>query len=196
MALSRDISMKHATQARFNKMDFTQVEQRMMVHTIEQMARWTETDWNWHVRGALRAQGFRSFHIREASETGVADLVVYRTYDVIEINGAPLAKGPTQVIEAWLELKVDNDKERYARDDRKASQRQFMREHWQQGHNALFVMFDRKVGMLAVHQGDLKGRVKMCPPYPYAVNWQEVFDSFKARKTMPLRERLHKVSVL
>lgn len=165
--------MKHATQVRFA--NFAQAEQRVAAYTLEQMERWTETDWNWHMREALRIQGFRTFHIREASETGVADLIVYKRM-------FPGDSTCTQKIHAWLELKKDNDKVAYSRDVRKAAQRQFMREHWREARNALYVMFDRKVGMLAVHQGDLNGRVKMLPVYPYAINWQEVFDHFKARR--------------
>lgn len=149
----------------------------MRAHTLEQMGHWTETDWNWHMREALRAQGFRTFHIREASETGVADLLVYGAGGNIVAG-----KYEDQVVRAWLELKKDNDKEAYAKDPRKASQREFMREHWREARNAMYVMFDRKVGMLAVYQGDLKGRVSMLPAYPYANNWQEVFNHFRIRK--------------
>ena len=170
-----------STQARLakflDKLDGAQLEVRMHAYTMEQMLNWTETDWNWHMRKALEQQGFRTFHIREASETGIADLIVYR------MGGFPVGgRHIDQVIEAWIELKKDNDKTSYEKDPRKAAQRQFMREHWQESRNAIYMMFDRKVGMLAVYQGELRGRVKMLPAYPYANNWQEVFAHFKSRK--------------
>lgn len=170
--------MRHATQARFDRV--AQGALQRPAYTQAQMGRWTETDFNWHMREALRAQGFRTFHIREASETGVADLIVYnRTVDVVTTTG--LGLGSVQVIEAWIELKAENDKAAYLRDERKASQRQFMREHWEMGRNAVYVMMDTKVGMLAAHQGDLKGRVKMLPMSPYSVDWPAVFAHFRAR---------------
>lgn len=163
--------MRHATQERFDRV--ARGELKSSAYTVAQMSNWTETDFNWHMREALRAQGHCAFHIREASETGVADLIVYDYVDQPRVQA--------QVIEAWVELKVNNDKAAYQRDERKASQRQFMREHWNAAHNAIFVMMDRKVGMLAAHQGDLKGRVKMLPMSPYSVDWQAVFSHFKSR---------------
>ncbi len=165
--------MRHATQARFDRV--ARGELQRSAYTLEQMLRWTETDFNWHMREALRAQDRRTFHIREASETGVADLIVYRQ-TLQEGFGSP------QVIDAWIELKSENNKAKYCMDPRKASQRQFMREHWELGKNAIYVMFDRKVGMLAAHQGDLKGVVKMLPASPYSVDWPAVFAHFKARR--------------
>lgn len=163
---------RHAPQARFDRM--AEVELRVAAYTSDQMHNWTETDWNWHFRMAMQDQGFRSFHIREASETGVADLIIYS-------KGGEIAGGQylDQVIRCWMELKTENSK---APSNIRAGQVQFMRDHWRVGRNALFVMYDRKVRMLAVHQGDLKGRVKMLPQSPYATRWQEVFDHFKARK--------------
>lgn len=169
---------RHAPQARFDRM--AQVGLHASACTTEQMHNWTETDWNWHFREALQTQGFRCFHIREASETGIADLIVYRKIQVTGIKTAEFTD--LQVIEAWIELKVENDKVRYERDPRKASQRQFMRDHWRSNRNAIYVMYDRTVQMLAVHQGDLKGRVKMIPQSPYATPWQGVFDHFKSRR--------------
>ena len=167
--------MRHATQARFDRV--ARGELTRNAYTVEQMCNWTETDLNWHMRETLRAQGYRAFHIREASDVGVADLIVYGP-------GGAIAGGKylDQVIDAWVELKIDNDKEAYLRDDRKITQRGFMREHWQVARNAIYVMFDRKVGMLAAHQGDLKGRVKMLPASPYSVDWRAVFAHFKTRK--------------
>lgn len=164
---------RHATQARFDRV--ARGDLRRPAYTLEQMCNWTETDFNWHMRQALTAQGFRAFHIREASETGVADLIVYS-------QDCAGQWGERQVIDAWIELKAENDKARYQMDPRKASQRQFMREHWNVGRNAIYVMMDRKVGMLAVHQGDLKGRVKMLPLSPYSVDWPAVFDYFKSKR--------------
>ena len=134
----------------------------------------SETDWNYHVRYALQRQRFRAFHIREASENGVADIVVYHN------KGPHIADGD-QVIDAWLELKVVRLGETWESKVRPA-QREFMRDHWRLARNALLVIVDRKVDMISVRQGDLKGRVKMYKPNPYAINWQEVFDHFKARK--------------
>jgi len=134
------------------------------------MGAWSETDWNWHMREALRSQGYHAFHIRETDEPGKADLIVYHP-TLQEGFGSPM------VIDAWIELKKDNHIA-----DIRPGQRQFMREHWEMSHNAIYVMFDRKVGMLAARQGDLKGRVKMLPPYPYATKWQEVFQAFKSRR--------------
>lgn len=165
--------MRHATQERFDRV--ARGELQRPAYTTEQMLNWTETDLNWHMRYALQAQGFRTFHIREASETGVADLIVYSQDCVGQW-------GERQVIDCWMELKKDNDKAAYLRDERKASQRQFMREHWNVGRNAIYVMMDHKVGMLAAHQGDLKGRVKMFPLSPYSVDWPAVFAHFKARR--------------
>lgn len=167
--------MRHATQERFDRV--ARGELQRPAYTVEQMLNWTETDLNWHMRYALQAHSFRTFHIREASETGVADLIVYGP-------GGTIAGGEykDQVIQAWVELKRDNDKAAYLRDERKASQRQFMRDHWNVGRNAIYVMMDRKVGMLAAHQGDLKGRVKMLPLSPYSVDWPAVFAHFKARR--------------
>lgn len=170
--------MRHATQERFDRV--ARGELQRPAYTLEQMLRWTETDLNWHMREALRVQDYRAFHIREASETGVADLIVYRAQRVTGIQPAEFTD--LQVIDAWIELKKDNDKATYLRDERKASQRQFMREHWDVGRNAIYVMMDRKVGMLAAHQGDLKGRVKMLPLSPYSVDWPAVFAHFKARR--------------
>lgn len=182
--------MRHATQARFDRVARGELERS--AYTLAQMERWTETDWNWHVRQALTTHAYRTFHIREASETGVADLLVYQRAEVYVSMGEALPKPEglrvvtesctLQIIEAWIELKAENDKAQYQADPRKASQRQFMREHWSMGHNAIFVMFDRKVGMLAVHQGDLRGRVKMLPASPYSVDWPAVFAHFKARR--------------
>lgn len=173
--------MSRATQARFDRV--ARGELQRPAYTEAQMLNWTETDFNWHMREALRAQNRRSFHIREASETGVADLIVYKTEIKLVLNSmdTPVGREPVQVIEAWVELKKDNDKTAYLRDERKAAQRQFMREHWEMGRNAIYIMFDRKVGMLAAHQGDLKGRVKMLPASPYSVDWPAVFAHFKAR---------------
>ncbi len=170
--------MARATQARFDRV--ARGELQRPAYTQEQMLNWTETDFNWHMREALRAQHFRTFHIREASETGVADLVVYSKHPWL---GTPTGEQvDLQVIDAWVELKVENNKAKYCMDPRKASQRQFMKEHWQQGQNAIYVMMDRKVGMLAAHQGDLRGVVKMLPMSPYSVDWQAVFAHFKARR--------------
>lgn len=137
----------------------------------------TETDWNWHIRNALQKQGYRAFHIREASENGVADLIVYR-----QLRNLPrLMQCDLQVVEAWLELKVQRPTDRW--DDLvKPAQRELMRDHWRLARNAMFVTFDQTVYMLAVRQGDCKGRVKMYKPNPYTLNWQEVFAHFKARK--------------
>lgn len=182
--------MRHATQERFDRV--ARGELQRPAYTLEQMARWTETDLNWHMREALRAQGRHAFHIREASDVGVADLIVYKSVDVYVPMGyaIPKPEGRTvitgsctlQVIDAWIELKIDNDKAAYMRDDRRAGQRAFMREHWNHARNAIFVMLDRKVGMLAAHQGDLKGRVKMLPLSPYSVDWSAVFAHFRARR--------------
>lgn len=175
--------MSRATQARFDRV--ARGELQRPAYTQAQMSNWTETDFNWHMREALRAQNRRSFHIREASETGVADLIVYKTgimltdrpeYD--EQDGKMLL----QTVEAWLELKAENNKAKYCMDPRKASQRQFMKEHWELGKNAIYVMMDRKVGLLAAHQGDLRGVVKMLPMSPYSVDWPAVFAHFKARR--------------
>lgn len=171
--------MRHATQERFDRV--ARGELQRPAYTTEQMLNWTETDLNWHMRYALQAQGFRTFHIREASETGVADLIVYKTPDYTLID-AVHGRDTTQAIYAWIELKRENDKAAYIRDERKASQRQFMRDHWLDGRNAIYVMMDHKVGMLAAHQGDLKGRVKMLPLSPYSVDWPAVFAHFKARR--------------
>jgi hypothetical protein len=185
--------MRHATQARFDRVARGELERP--AYSVDQMCRWTETDLNWHMREALRAQGYRTFHIREASDTGIADLIVYRQFAEVDGRvyrpeepkpfGGTWGEGianPLQVIDAWVELKIDNDKEAYLRDDRKAAQRGFMREHWQAARNAIYVMFDRKVGMLAAHQGDLRGRVKMLPASPYSVDWSAVFAHFKTRR--------------
>lgn len=179
--------MRHATQARFDRVARGELERP--AYTLAQMSNWTETDWNWHMRMALQAYQYNTFHIREASETGVADLIVYSTVDVVLPLGTavPRAEGrrvikescSVQVIEAWIELKTENSK---SESNIRPGQREFMRHHWQDGHNALFIMFDRKVGMLAVHQGDLRGRVKMLPAYPYGVDWPAVFAHFKARR--------------
>lgn len=144
--------------------------------SAEQRQVMSETDWNWQIRQALARQSKRSFHIREASEVGVADLIVYHNYMT--------ASGTIerfQVVDAWLELKVQRPGENWDSLLR-PGQREFMRDHWRMGRNAMFVTYDRKVDMFAIRQGDLKGRVKMCGPDPYAINWQEVFDHFKARK--------------
>lgn len=166
--------MRHATQARFDRVARGELERP--AYTLAQMSNWTETDWNWHMRQALAAYAYNTFHIREASETGVADLIVYKTREMQELFRPVL---PVQVVEAWLELKTENSK---SESNVRPGQREFMRAHWNSARNALFVMFDRKVGMLAVHQGDLKGRVKMLPAYPYGVDWPAVFAHFKARK--------------
>jgi hypothetical protein len=139
----------------------------------------SETDWNWHIRRALSYQTFSALHIREASETGVADLIVYHTVEFT--SGPQSVNGPMQKIDAWLELKVVQLGEKWDGSIR-AGQKQFMRDHWRIGRNALFVMFDRKVDMLSIRQGDLKGRVKMYKPNPYTLDWQEVFNHFKTRK--------------
>lgn len=136
----------------------------------------SETDWNWHIRQSLHKQGYRALHVREANETGVADLLVYRS--LLTSSGAIVHY---QVIEAWLELKVVRIGETGV-DLIKPGQREFMRDHWRIGRNAMFAFYDRTVDMLEVRQGDLKGRVKMYKPNPYAINWQEVFAHFKARK--------------
>lgn len=167
--------MRHATQARFDRV--ARGELQRPAYTLAQMSNWTETDWNWHMRMALQACRYNTFHIREASETGVADLIVYKTQDYNLVDEISL-KPRVQVIEAWLELKTQNSK---SESNIRPGQREFMREHWNDARNALFIMFDRKVGMLAVHQGDLKGRVKMLPAYPYGVDWPAVFAHFKAR---------------
>lgn len=175
--------MRHATQARFDRV--ARGELQRSAYTEAQMLNWTETDFNWHMREALRAQEFRSFHIREASETGVADLIVYHTTPRAMLHQEGPRKGGvvySEVIDCWMELKSENNKAKYQMDPRKASQRQFMREHWELGQNAIYVMMDRKVGMLAAHQGDLKGVVKMLPMSPYSVDWQAVFAHFKARR--------------
>lgn len=168
--------MRHATQARFDRVARGELE--CPAYTPAQMSNWTETDWNWHMRMALQACGYNTFHIREASETGVADLVVYKTRDYDLLDEVSL-KPRVQVLEAWLELKTQNSK---SESNIRPGQREFMREHWNDAHNALFIMFDRRMGALAVHQGDLKGRVKMLPAYPYGVDWPAVFAHFKARK--------------
>jgi hypothetical protein len=166
---------RHAPQARFDRM--VTHEKRSLGYTSDQMHNWTETDWNWHFRMALQDQGFRAFHVREASETGVADLIVYRKLAWVT---DPLGKQDDyQVVECWMELKTENSK---SASNIRPGQVQFMREHWRCGRNALFVMYDRTVRMLAVHQGDLKGRVKMCYQSPYATQWQEVFNHFKKRR--------------
>lgn len=161
-----------ATQARFDRV--ARGELQRPAYTLAQMSNWTETDLNWHMRQAIQSQGYDVFHIREASETGVADLLVYK------MGGFPVGGSLVdQVIECWMELKTENSK---LESNIRPSQREFMRVHWQGGRNAVFVMFDRKVGMLAAHQGDLKGRVKMLPASPYSVDWSAVFAHFKARK--------------
>lgn len=174
--------MRHATQERFDRV--ARGELQRPAYTTEQMLNWTETDLNWHMRYALQGQGLRTFHIREASETGVADLIVYKTETKLVLSSldTPVGRELVQVVDAWVELKRDNDKAAYLRDERKASQRQFMREHWSAGRNAIYVMMDHKVGMLAAHQGDLKGRVKMLPLSPYSVDWPAVFAHFRARR--------------
>lgn len=169
--------MKHAPQARFDRWKDVPLVQIPSTYTPDQMHGWTETDWNWHMREALKIQGFRVFHIREASETGIADLIVYNKIEfplTVPGQGREL-----QVISAWLELKANNVK---TVPHIRPAQVQFMRDHWRIGRNALFVMYDRTVRMLAIHQGDLKGRVKMLPQSPYATRWQEVFDHFKTRR--------------
>lgn len=164
--------MRHAPQARFDRV--ARGELQRSAYTEAQMLNWTETDFNWHVREALRAQNFRTFHIRETSETGVADLIVYH-------QTLQAGFGSPQTIDCWMELKSENNKAKYCMDMRKASQRQFMKDHWELGKNAIYVMMDRKVGMLAAHQGDLRGVVKMLPMSPYSVDWPAVFAHFKAR---------------
>lgn len=172
--------MRHATQDRFDRVARGELERP--AYTLAQMSNWTETDWNWHMRQAIHACGYDVFHIREASETGVADLIAYRVETArVSIDGDKVIDEQVQVISAWLELKVENDKVAYMKDARRAGQRQFMRYHWETGHNAMYIMFDRKMGMLAVHQGDLRGRVKMLPASPYSVDWLAVFAHFKAR---------------
>lgn len=168
--------MKHASQARFDRIELARSGLPVFDPTVGQMSTWTETDWNWHIREALRAQGFRVLHIRETNETGVADLIVYRGVQIpgVKYDGSI----NLQTIAAWLELKVDNSK---STSNIRPAQREFMREHWSESQNAMFVMFDHKAGKLAVHQGDLKGRVKMLPAYPYTTRWQEVFTHFKNR---------------
>jgi hypothetical protein len=172
--------VRHATQDRFDRV--ARGELRAPAYTVAQMLHWTETDFNWHMREALRAQGYRTFHIREASETGVADLIVYGTRSLSDLKDSVEYYRPMQVIEAWIELKAENNKAKYQMDPRKAAQRQFMRDHWNEARNAIYVMQDRKVGMLAAHQGDLRGRVHMLPMSPYSVDWREVFAHFSGRK--------------
>lgn len=178
--------MRHATQARFDRV--ARGELQRPAYTEAQMLNWTETDWNWHMRMALQAYQYNTFHIREASETGVADLIVYSTVDVVLPLGTavPRAEGrrvikescSVQVIEAWIELKTNNSK---SESNIRPGQREFMREHWNDARNALFMMFDRKACMLAAHQGDLTGVVKMLPMSPYSVDWPAVFSHFKSR---------------
>lgn len=175
--------MRHATQARFDRV--ARGELQRPAYTEAQMLNWTETDFNWHMREALRAQDLRALHIREASETGVADLMVYRcNVPRTMLHQEGPRKGTQescQIVEAWIELKSENNKAKYMMDQRKAAQRQFMREHWALGQNAIYVMMDRKACMLAAHQGDLTGVVKMLPMSPYSVDWPAVFSHFKSR---------------
>ncbi len=175
--------MARATQARFDRV--ARGELQRSAYTEAQMLNGTETDVNWHMREALRAQDLRSLHIREASETGVADFMVYRSnVPRAMLHQEGRRKGQQeycQIVEAWVELKAENNKAKYQMDQRKAAQRQFMREHWALNQNAIYVMMDRKVCMLAAHQGDLTGVVKMLPMSPYSVDWPAVFAHFKAR---------------
>lgn len=142
----------------------------------------TETDWNWHWRTALHIQGYRAFHIREASEVGVSDLIVYR-------NQGPMGSKPcaescetcVQVIESWLELKVQRRGEKLV-DLVNPGQKEFLRNHWRIGRNALVAAYVQHTDMIEVRQGDLKGRVKTYVADPYLIEWQEVFAHFKARK--------------
>lgn len=142
--------------------------------TPEQRDHWTETDFNWHLREALKQQGYRATHIRETDEPGKADVLVYS-----QELGSAYPDRPTglTVINAWLELKIDNDVGTI-----RAGQKQFMRDHWTLGHNAMFVMRDRKTAMIVIRQGDLKGRTMTVLDNPYRVNWQEVFQAFKSRR--------------
>jgi hypothetical protein len=139
--------------------------------TVEQRNNWTETDFNWHMRQALQDQGYRAMHIRETDTPGTADLLVYKMYPQMTPESTLI------VIEAWLELKIDNN----VKKDIRPGQREFMRDHWNMGQNALFVMRDRKTELLVIRQGDLKGRIKQVSDNPYEVKWLEVFKAFKTR---------------
>lgn len=146
--------------------------------TPEQRDQWAETtDMNRHLRQALKMQGLRVLHISETgTETGTADLLVYdmqrRLTGVVDREFTDL-----QVIRGWLELKIENDVNSI-----RPAQREFMRDHWREGRNAIFVMRDRRMDMFALRQGDLKGRVTMVPSDPYDVNWSAIFERFRARK--------------
>lgn len=139
--------------------------------TPEQRDNWTETDFNWHMREALREQSYHAFHIRETDEPGKADLIVYKGYP--QLDGA----GPLVCLEAWLELKIQNDIKHI-----RPGQKEFMRHHWELGRNAMFVMRDRKTGLLVIRQGDLKGRIMQTDDNPYVVKWAEVIQAFKSRQ--------------
>lgn len=134
-----------------------------------------ETDFNWHMRQALMDQGFRTLHIREANETGVADLVVYESLANV---AQPHEYMNYQIIRAWLELKMEWDP-RFG--NVRTGQKEFMRDHWRIGKNALFVFRDLPNMVLRVRQGDLKGREIQVTDDPYGVRWQEVFARFKRR---------------
>lgn len=135
--------------------------------TVAERDHWSETDFNWHMRMALQEQGYRATHIRETDEPGKADLLVYQYCDDHD----------TVEIEAWLELKIHNEVSGI-----RTGQREFMRDHWHMGHNAMFVMRDRKTALLVIRQGDLKGRTMSVDDDPYKVNWQEVIQAFRSRK--------------
>lgn len=139
--------------------------------TPEQRASWTETDLNWHMRQALMEQGFRAIHVREANEPGVFDLLVYEQ----SAEGV----GPLQIVRAWLELKMD----RPAKPAKiEVSQKEFGRDHWRIGQNAMFCTYEVRADSMFLQQGDLKGRILEVSGDPRAVDWRAVFAKFKSRR--------------
>lgn len=159
-------------------MNMASIKTRVLASYLAKVEKWNETEFNWHMRNALMDRGFRALHIREAHETGVADLLVYRQ-DV----GSTFPDRPKgqQVIEAWLELKAVDVISGWEREIRPA-QRQFMREHWGMGHNALFVVLCRKEGNVRIHQGDLKGGARVVSCDLGLIDWNDLFYHFKKRR--------------
>ena len=136
---------------------------------------WDETEWNRQMREALMMQGYRALHIKEAHETGVADLMVYSL-----VYPQTWTEDNIQTINAWLELKIltGGTLDSIVR----PAQREFMRDHWSMCRNALFVTYELKRDMLSVRQGNLRGKVIMLKPDPYWVQWKEVFKQFRDRR--------------
>lgn len=126
----------------------------------------TETEFNSAMREALRSQGYRVLHIREADITGVADLIVYKM-----ISGY-------QRIYAWLEIKVRDDKN-YSGIPRPA-QFEFMRDHWRLGRNSFFVTLDLRdpLAMITISQGDDwdgESKIGFTEFSPAKIAWVKVF---------------------